>query len=792
MKKNHTLKKAKATVAFLLLLLVSWTGSTQTSKLTGKVVNENNQPLIGATVLVKEQSKGTSTNYDGEFAIELENGDHTLVISYVGFHTLSKSIAFNGNEELVFTLVSNENVLDEVLVSAVRVKANAPVTHSNLDKKELAKRNLGQDIPILMNYLPSVVSSSDAGAGVGYTYIRVRGSDASRVNVTINGIPYNDAESQGTFWVNMGDFASSVENLQLQRGVGTSTNGSGAFGASLNILTDAVSEEAGGEISNSFGSYGTRKHTVKFTTGKLNDHFELAGRVSKIKSDGYIERASSDLKTYFLQGSYVDENTLIKALVFGGHEKTYQAWYGIDATQLKENRRQNPYTYDNETDNYWQDHYQLHWNEKLSDNWSTNIGLNYTRGKGYFEQFKEESATSKYNDVVEATTTSWDGKPATDLIVRRWLDNHFYVVNGNITYRKGSLEIISGGSYSNYTGDHFGEVIWAKQFAPTANIRDRYYFSDATKNDFSVFSKATFNFADNLVALIDVQGRFINYKTDGLTSDRIPLNVNKKFSFFNPKVGLTYVIDEENSIYASYARANREPNRSDFENGETVKPETLNDFELGWRLKNTTLQLSTNLYCMIYDNQLIQTGGLNDVGEYLRKNVKDSYRLGLEIDANVKVSKKFNINQNITISSNKIENFILDRDGTQKNIGTTNIAFSPNIIAGNTLSYNLAERFQVSLLSKFVGAQYLSNTDTESSKLDNYFTSDLNFIYELKTNSIFKSIVFSGVVNNLFNKEYVDRGYTYLNNWSGQPSFEEQGYYPQATRNFLVGLTLSF
>ncbi len=792
MKKNHTLKKAKATVAFLLLLLVSWTGSTQTSKLTGKVVNENNQPLIGATVLVKEQSKGTSTNYDGEFAIELENGDHTLVISYVGFHTLSKSIAFNGNEELVFTLVSNENVLDEVLVSAVRVKANAPVTHSNLDKKELAKRNLGQDIPILMNYLPSVVSSSDAGAGVGYTYIRVRGSDASRVNVTINGIPYNDAESQGTFWVNMGDFASSVENLQLQRGVGTSTNGSGAFGASLNILTDAVSEEAGGEISNSFGSYGTRKHTVKFTTGKLNDHFELAGRVSKIKSDGYIERASSDLKTYFLQGSYVDENTLIKALVFGGHEKTYQAWYGIDATQLKENRRQNPYTYDNETDNYWQDHYQLHWNEKLSDNWSTNIGLNYTRGKGYFEQFKEESATSKYNDVVEATTTSWDGKPATDLIVRRWLDNHFYVVNGNITYRKGSLEIISGGSYSNYTGDHFGEVIWAKQFAPTANIRDRYYFSDATKNDFSVFSKATFNFADNLVALIDVQARFINYKTDGLTSDRIPLNVNKKFSFFNPKVGLTYVIDEENSIYASYARANREPNRSDFENGETVKPETLNDFELGWRLKNTTLQLSTNLYCMIYDNQLIQTGGLNDVGEYLRKNVKDSYRLGLEIDANVKVSKKFNINQNITISSNKIENFILDRDGTQKNIGTTNIAFSPNIIAGNTLSYNLAERFQVSLLSKFVGAQYLSNTDTESSKLDNYFTSDLNFIYELKTNSIFKSIVFSGVVNNLFNKEYVDRGYTYLNNWSGQPSFEEQGYYPQATRNFLVGLTLSF
>jgi iron complex outermembrane receptor protein len=792
MKKNHSLKKVKALVAFLGLLFVSWTGIAQTSKLIGKVVDENNQPLVGATVLVKEQSQGTSTNYDGEFTIQLENGNHTLVISYVGFRSLTKSIAVNSNKEILFTLVSNENILEEVLVSAVRVKANAPVTHSNLGKKELAKRNLGQDIPILMNYLPSVVSSSDAGAGVGYTYIRVRGSDASRVNVTINGIPYNDAESQGTFWVNMGDFASSVENLQLQRGVGTSTNGSGAFGASLNILTDAVSAEAGGEISNSFGSYGTRKHTVKFTTGKLNNHFELAGRVSKIKSNGYIDRASSDLKTYFLQGSYTDKNTLIKALVFGGHEKTYQAWYGIDAIQLKENRRQNPYTYDNETDNYWQDHYQLHWNEKLNKNWSTNIGLNYTRGKGFFEQFKGESATSKYNDVVEATTTSWDGSPATDLIVRRWLDNHFYVVNGNITYKKGSLEIISGGSYNNYVGDHFGEVIWAKQFAPTANIRDRYYFSDATKNDFSLFSKATFNLTDNLIAMIDVQGRFINYKTDGLTSDRIPLNVNEKFSFFNPKAGLTYVIDEENSIYASYARANREPNRSDFENGETVKAETLNDFELGWRLKNNIVQLNTNLYFMIYDNQLIQTGGLNDVGEYLRENVKDSYRVGLEIDANVKVSKKFNINQNLTISSNKIENFILDRDGAQRNIGTTNIAFSPNIIAGNTLSYNITESFQVSLLSKFVGEQYLSNTDTEASKLDNYFTSDLNFIYELKTNSIFKSIVFSGVVNNLFDKEYVDRGYTYLDYWTGPTSFEVQGYYPQATRNFLVGLTLNF
>ena len=254
---------------------------------------------------------------------------------------------------------------------------------------------------MLLNYLPNVISSSDAGAGVGYTYIRVRGSDASRVNVTVNGIPYNDAESQGTFWVNMGDFASSTESLQLQRGVGTSTNGSGAFGASLNILTDAVSEESGGEISNSFGSYGTRKHTVKFTTGKVNEHFEFAGRLSNIYSDGYIDRAFTDLKSYFLQGSYTDENTLIKALAFGGTEQTYQAWAGIDATQLAEDRRQNPYTYDNESDNYQQDHYQLHWNERLNDNWSTNVGLNYTRGKGYYEQFKDNKDAADFNNLID-------------------------------------------------------------------------------------------------------------------------------------------------------------------------------------------------------------------------------------------------------------------------------------------------------------------------------------------------------------------------------------------------------
>ena len=465
-------------IIFFLFLFASVLANSQTFTLTGKVVDENQEPLVGATVLIKELKKGTSSDFEGMLKLKLNKGTYTVQVSYVGYQTKTQKISINKNEEILFELSSENNVLDEVLVSAVRVKADAPVTHSNLTKKEIAKRNLGQDIPILMNYLPNVVSSSDAGAGIGYTYIRVRGSDASRVNVTVNGIPYNDSESQGTFWVNMGDFASSTQSLQLQRGVGTSTNGSGAFGASLNILTDAVSEEAGGEISNSFGSFGTRKHTVKFTTGKVNDHFEFAGRLSNIYSDGYIDRAFTDLKSYFLQGSYTDDNTLIKALVFGGKEHTYQAWAGIDAAQLAADRTHNPYTYDNESDNYQQDHYQLHWNERLDDNWSTNIGLNYTRGKGYFEQYKAGRDAADYNNLIVDKS---------DVIVRRWLDNHFYVVNGNTTYKNEKLEIISGFSYSKYKNDHYGEVIWGSDLAANTSIRDRYYESNSKKSDWSIF-----------------------------------------------------------------------------------------------------------------------------------------------------------------------------------------------------------------------------------------------------------------------------------------------------------------
>ena len=674
--------------------------------------------------------------------------------------------------------------LDEVLVKAVRVQPNAPITHSNLTKKDIRKRNLGQDIPVLLNYLPSVVSSSDAGAGIGYTYLRVRGSDATRVNVTINGIPYNDAESQGTFWVNLGDFASSVESLQLQRGVGTSTNGSGAFGASLNILTDGISENAGGEIANSFGSFGTRKHSIKFTTGLLNDHFEFAGRLSKIYSDGYVDRAFTDLKSYYLQGNYVDKNTIVKAITFGGKEKTYQAWYGLSKDQLEEDRTQNPYTYDNETDNYWQDHYQLHWIETLNANWSTNIGLNYTRGKGYFEQFKDGRSAADYNNLINEDS---------DVVVRRWLDNHFYVANANVTYKKNSLELITGISYSDYTNDHYGEIIWGSDLASGTNIRDRYYLSISDKSDFSIFSKATFRMSEKLQAFLDIQGRFVNYITTGLTSDRVPIDIDERFDFFNPKLGFTYTLNPGNSLYFSYARANKEPNRNDFEsNAADVQHEELNDFELGWRHESDRLRLNANVYYMQYNNQLVLSGALDNVGEYLRENVDKSYRLGLELDASIVLTEQLSLVSNFALSKNKIQDLTINRDDAVQNLNDTNIAFSPDLITTHALEYAPNTKFRAALIGKYVGEQYLSNTDTEASKLDSYFVTDFNFTYTLPVNNVFDSIVFTGMVNNLFDLKYVDRGYTYLDTWSGPTATEIQGYYPQATRNFLLGMTLMF
>ena len=681
---------------------------------------------------------------------------------------------------------SNDSIkvkqLDEVLVSAVRATLKAPVSFSNLSSKDFQSRNLGQDIPILMNFMPSVVTTSDAGNGVGYTGIRVRGSDATRVNVTINGIPYNDSESNGTFFVNLPDFASSVESLQLQRGVGTSTNGAGAFGASLNMYTDSYSKNSSAEISNSVGSFNTIKNTVKFSTGLLNDHFEIAGRLSQINSDGYIDRASSNLNSHFLQATYVGKTTLIKALLFGGKEKTYQSWYGVDGETMNRDRTFNfagMYTdafgntrfYDNQTDNYQQDHFQLHWNEKYSSKWNSNLAVHYTKGKGYYEEYQNSQSFSDYGltpIVVNGATID-----VTDLIRQKWLDNDFYGTTFSANYKDDKLDFILGGAYNQYKGKHFGEVIWAR-YASTSELGDKYYDNYGNKNDGNLFAKISYQLTPKWSLYGDLQFRQVQYQANGVAAGE----VHDTFNFFNPKAGITYNANSKNTVYFSFARANREPNRTDYEGG-TVKPEKLDDYELGWRFTDKKVQWNANIYYMAYQNQLILTGNLDPVGNPIRSNSEKSYRLGLEIDATIALSKQLSIRPNLTLSENK--NVNLNVDGV--NYGNKNIAYAPNVIAGNIFIYQPNNKLQLSLMSKFVGDQYLNNIELNEAKLPNYFVNDLNVSYQIYPKSIFKSIVFTGLCNNILSKKYSSNGYMY----DIYPY-----YYPQAGRNFLVGMTLKF
>jgi iron complex outermembrane receptor protein len=683
------------------------------------------------------------------------------------------------------------NTLDEVLISGVRAKKNNPVTFTNVSKEEIAPRNLGQDIPVLLNYLPSVVSTTDAGNGVGYTYMRVRGADGSRINVTLNGVPFNDSESQGTFFVNLPDFASSVESMQLQRGVGTSTNGAGAFGASLNMETKSFQEQAYAEIANSVGSFGTRKHTLIFGTG-LNNNFEMNARISNIASDGFIDRASTNMFGYFFNANYITNSTQIKLFAFGGKEKTYQAWYGLeDEDKLKNDRTYNPAGrfldefgnekfHDNETDNYRQNHFQLHWSEKWSEKWTSNAALHYTIGKGYFEQYREDETLSEYflPNFQENTTS--------DLIRRRWLDNDFYGAIFSLNYKSNATDVIFGGAVNRYLGDHFGEVIWTQFYAPEQN---RYYNNIGNKDDVNFYVKASQNITKKLNLFTDLQYRMVFYTA---TSFRFN-DVNDTFRFFNPKAGLNYQLNDKNTFYAYFGIANKEPRRDDYENGAVI-PERLFDYELGWKYNTKNVRFFANAFYMSYTNQLVLTGALNDVGAPVFTNSGKSYRVGLELDATIKVFDKFLLNPNVTFSRNRNRDFNFQRDGVLLNLGDTNIAFSPEIVVGNGITYTIHKDFQVSFLSKFVSEQFMGNIDSEKSKLDAYFVNDLNINYELKIGKGIKSIVFSGLINNVFDLQYESNGffYTFDDTWSSSATttIEGAGFYPQAGRNFLIGATL--
>ncbi len=701
-------------------------------------------------------------------------------------------------EKIIDTVQGTKQNLDEVIVKGIRAKFSSPISYSNIYKEKLKNKNLGQDLPILLNFLPSVVTTSDAGAGIGYTGIRVRGVSPQSTNITINGIPFNDPESMGTFWVNLPDFTSSVQSLQLQRGIGTSTNGSGAFGASINILTDNISQTPYAEISSSFGSFNTRKNTIKFSTGKINDVFEFSGRFSKIDSDGYVDRAFSDLKSYFIQGTYLKGSTLIKAISFAGHEKTYQSWYGLTMDQLKENRRQNPYTYENEIDNYKQDHYQLHWNEQINNFWSFNIGLNYTYGRGYFEQYREDDNIDTYGGIVSSDTNlNGEKTDTTDLIRRRWLDNDFYVFNSSLNFVKNKIDLTISSSYSSYVGDHFGEVIWARTFSSNGKIRDRYYEGLGEKKDLSFFTKLLYSIDEKIEFYSDLQYRNVKYNTSGTTSDLVNMVIDKSYGFFNPKIGLSYKLNPNSLLYVSYARANREPNRTDYESNPDIQPERLNDIEIGWRLRNKNMSLNLNSYFMLYDEQLILTGEIDDVGNPKRTNSGSSYRIGLEIENRINISELFSFETNLTLSSNKNKNIFSMVDGALYNYGKTNISFSPSFVGSNAIIYQPSEKISLSLLSKYVGKQYMGNTDQPNSILESYFVNDINITYSLKPKKIFQSISINFLINNILNKEYISNGYyyTYDDTWSvpGQiKTLDGAGYYPQATRNFLAGLVFEF
>jgi len=739
----------------------------------------------------------------------------SIRLSFFLFLNASVLLAQEPNAQTVKDSLSTIS-LEEVLLTGIRAKEDIPVTFTNLSRQDLAPRNLGQDIPILLNYLPGVVTTSDAGAGIGYTGIRVRGTDATRVNVTINGIPYNDSESQGTFWVNLPDFASSVEAIQLQRGVGTSTNGSAAFGASLNLETDAVQEQAYAMLASSLGSFNTIKNTLRFSSGILNEGFTLSGRLSQINSEGYVDRAASNLDAYYFQGTFKDETTLIKALVFGGQEITYQSWYGLDPDTLKNNRRYNPAGevydtqgnriafYENQVDNYAQEHYQFHWNERLNSKWNIALGLNYTHGSGFYEE---------YNDLWYDQNISFSGatsfdylqlKPFTignttisdsENISQKWLDNDYYVITLGLNYNTEDTSLNFGGLYSYYVGDHFGDLIWGQSLGEVLP-NHRFYENQGIKKEGSFFAKATQTFSEGFTGFIDLQLRSIGYQVSGQIAGPASFSVDDNFVFFNPKAGLTYEVASGQKLYFSYAKAQREPNRTDYENGNP-KPEKLDDFELGWRINTPKLQAQTNVYWMEYKDQLVLTGAIDAVGSPIRQNVGKSRRIGIELEFKINLNSNWLWQPNIALSSNQNLDFYFKRDGVLENLGKTQLAYSPNLVGGNAIMYVPSTRFQIGLLSKYVGKQYMGNIDSENSTLSAYFVNDLSAVYTWQPNKWIQEIQWSLLVNNIFNAQYESNGYFYTfdDTWSapGQvTTVEGAGYYPQAGINFLTGIMLRF
>lgn len=718
-----------------------------------------------------------------------------ITISSVGYKTLHGQLT--DASEQVFRLQRYNLLMVPVEVRATRAADNAPFTKTNISKSDIEKQNLGQDLPYLLNQTPSVIVNSDAGNGVGYTGIRIRGTDATRINMTINGIPYNDAESQGLFFVNLPDLASSVSNIQVQRGVGTSSNGAGAFGATMNFSTNEVNAEPYAQLNNSFGSFNTWKNTVKAGTGLIDDHFTVDARLSRITSDGYIDRASSALSSFYLSGAYLSGKTSIRLNVLSGKEKTYQAWYGVSEADLANHRTVNyagtekpgpPYP--NETDNYQQDHYQLFLNHEFDSKWLFNTAVFLTRGKGYYEQYKSQAAFADYglqSPVIGDSTVQ-----STDLVRQLWLDNRFYGQVASLQYKTAVQQLTLGGGWSQYDGKHHGDVIWSNIGFPKDY---RWYNLTAKKSDINAYVKYQRQLTANLLLFADLQFRSVNYDLNGFRANP-GLLIQNKYHFFNPKFGITY-LKGYHQVYLSYSKAGKEPNRDDFEAGvaEQPKPEYLNDIELGYEWKNSASRFGATVYYMSYKDQLVLTGKVNDVGAYTRTNIKDSYRLGIELQGSTRINDRFSASANLTLSHNRVRDFVEYYDdydnGGQKQVdhGNTDIAFSPSVVAAFTLEYHPAKNFSIALPGKFVGKQYMDNTSDNSRALNQFFVQDLRLAYTLKEKLVKQtSVIFQ--LNNLFNKKYEPNGYTFSYQYDGKLT-TENFYYPMAGTNFMVGLNIT-
>ncbi len=685
---------------------------------------------------------------------------------------------------------------EEVLVNATRAGEHTPMAYSTVTKEDISKANIAQDVPYLLSSTPSLVVSSDAGTGVGYTYINIRGTDVNRINVTIDGIPVNDAESHGVWWVDMPDVASSADNIQIQRGVGTSTNGAGAFGATINFQTSDLKKESYAEINSSYGSFNTSKNTVNFGTGLINKKFAVDGRLSKIWSDGYIDRAFSDLKSFYISGTLYGETSIFKLIIFSGVEHTYQAWNGVPKDSLKTHRTYNAYNYKNETDNYWQDNYQLHYSKIINSNFSLDGAIHYTRGKGYYENLVPGTAYSTFN-LPNAVINS-DTITTSDFITQRWLRNDFYGITYSLNYTKNKINAVLGGGWNQYIGNHFGDIIWAR-IATFDGESYRWYTGTGNKKDLNTFLKINYSLSDKVNLYGDMQYRKINYSIGGLDENLKDVTQNHNYNFFNPKAGLTYNFSKNQKVYASFGVSQREPVRSDFtdaDQGKTPVPEKLFDYESAYEYHTSGMMFRVNLYYMNYIDQLILTGKINNVGSAIMTNVPKSYRQGVELETGIQVLGNLNWNANMTLSRNIIPVFIDYTDNwdtsvqDQMTLKNKTISFSPSIVASSVIDYYPFTDFHVVLNSKYVGKQYIDNTQNNDRMLNAYYLQNISFLYTFRSR-LFKEMTFQFAVNNLFNNMYETNAWVYKYNEGGSTHVMD-GYFPQAGINYMFKIGLKF